>query len=979
MLVNRPIRGLIREAQGLAALGMVVLLAIGAPAHGHDRGVESSKGPTRPTGLPLSFLSRETPPPATAVTAEVAVTGFVFQDNDEDGVFDPEESGFGQVRVSNGVEVIETGADGSFALTVVRDDSRFVLLTVPRGFRATRGFFHRIGEGPDESTTFGLVPDAAADSDHFRFVHASDPHVNDEGTALEFGSALEEVAAFGDPAEFVIITGDLTNSGTLAQLGHVGGQLVNPPLPVHAGFGDHDANPDSLLVRNFEGIIGPTYYSFDRGPYHFVLHNDVYSASLDGSFRQLTWLANDIAAAAGQTVYVFTHFQPNRQEIDLYRSLGVDAVFSGHWHGNRMGVIEGILSVNTGTLRFAGIDRTSRGFRVIDLDAGSVHANLRTGGIAPRITIVDPPASVVPYGTVAIRASGYATSMLAPAARFRVEGPGGPIAGDLVPTGGWNFTGSFQMTAPASSTCELTVELLNGTEVMAVASRTVSLDNLLVPQGAAGAPWSGFRGDAGGTGAVAGDLLLPLNLKWARHVGGPTELASPVIADGRVFIAHGTLAEHGSPALVALSLATGAELWRHPTGAEVKGTPAVADDRVVVLTSVGEVQAVDAASGALLWSFNLGDPADRVDMTSPTVVQGTVYVGGAEMTAALDAATGAVLWQRDLGDDWLATIYSAPVCDDARVAYGLYSGLFVLDRASGAVLWSRAANEREAHRSPVLADGVLYAAGDTFGSQLLRAFDAATGSVLWEAPFPAGNSNSAPAMGQSVVLLGSGNGTLEAFARNDGHSLWSFAVGPPIASGRPYSNNVSTVTSSPLIAGSYAFFGADDGRFYAVQVADGISPWSADLGVPVRSSPAASGTYLLVATVDGTLYAFVSGEMTPAGMGEAPAPSAPARLMVGPAWPNPFNSAGTIPFVVPGSAAGSIPGAGMAAVGTRLQIVDVTGRKVRTLVEGPVAPGSHQVHWDGRDAAGRPVASGIYFLRLSAGEAEVSNRISVVR
>jgi hypothetical protein len=100
-------------------------------------------------------------------------------------------------------------------------------------------------------------------------------------------------------------------------------------------------------------------------------------------------------------------------------------------------------------------------------------------------------------------------------------------------------------------------------------------------------------------------------------------------------------------------------------------------------------------------------------------------------------------------------------------------------------------------------------------------------------------------------------------------------------------------------------------------------------------------------------------------------------LGVGPAWPNPFRSAGTIPFVVPGEK-GS-PGAGAPAVAARLQIVDVAGRTVRTLVEGPVAPGRHQAHWDGRDAAGRPVASGIYFLRLAAGKTEVSSRISVVR
>jgi outer membrane protein assembly factor BamB len=374
----------------------------------------------------------------------------------------------------------------------------------------------------------------------------------------------------------------------------------------------------------------------------------------------------------------------------------------------------------------------------------------------------------------------------------------------------------------------------------------------------------------------------------------------------------------------------------------------------------------------LLWSVQLGDPASRFDVTSPIIEDDIVYVGGAQVTAALDVATGAIIWQQDLGPDWLATIHSAPVCDGTRVAYGLYSGIFMLDRATGGVLWSRAANQRETYRSPALADGVLYSAGDTFGSHRLRAFDAATGDVLWSAPVPSGNSNSAPAVTDSVVLVGSANWTLDAFARSDGQALWSFFVGDPIASSRPYSNDIATVTSSPLIAGHYAYFGADDGQLYAVDIDHGTSPWSVDLGSPVRSSPAATGNYLLTVTADGTLFAFISGDLRPAGVGEGGAPGAGLRLAVGPASPNPFRPEGKIPFVVPGAGAGERKAA-------RLEIVDVLGRHVRTLVKGSMSPGRHEVRWDGRDGAGRNVASGVYFLRLEVGKATVADRISIVR
>ncbi|MCB9516745.1 MAG: T9SS type A sorting domain-containing protein [Candidatus Latescibacteria bacterium] len=87
------------------------------------------------------------------------------------------------------------------------------------------------------------------------------------------------------------------------------------------------------------------------------------------------------------------------------------------------------------------------------------------------------------------------------------------------------------------------------------------------------------------------------------------------------------------------------------------------------------------------------------------------------------------------------------------------------------------------------------------------------------------------------------------------------------------------------------------------------------------------------------------------------APSAGFAADLDPAWPNPFNPKTTLSF--------SLAHEGDA----RLSIHDVLGREVAVLVDGPRPAGSQQVSWDGRDAAGRPVSSGVYFARLvSAGE-----------
>jgi len=62
-----------------------------------------------------------------------------------------------------------------------------------------------------------------------------------------------------------------------------------------------------------------------------------------------------------------------------------------------------------------------------------------------------------------------------------------------------------------------------------------------------------------------------------------------------------------------------------------------------------------------------------------------------------------------------------------------------------------------------------------------------------------------------------------------------------------------------------------------------------------------------------------------------------------------------------------------------LRLYDPSGRLIRTLLQGRLGPGAHEAAWDGRDAAGRAVAAGSYYYRLSTGDAALTGRLAVVR
>ncbi len=99
----------------------------------------------------------------------------------------------------------------------------------------------------------------------------------------------------------------------------------------------------------------------------------------------------------------------------------------------------------------------------------------------------------------------------------------------------------------------------------------------------------------------------------------------------------------------------------------------------------------------------------------------------------------------------------------------------------------------------------------------------------------------------------------------------------------------------------------------------------------------------------------------------APPPVVPeAAALVG-NWPNPFNPQTTV-------------GVALAEAGTvRLQVLDARGRVVRTLADGHLPAGSHDLVWDGADLQGRPVPSGLYLARLTTARGTFTHKLTLAR
>jgi len=83
--------------------------------------------------------------------------------------------------------------------------------------------------------------------------------------------------------------------------------------------------------------------------------------------------------------------------------------------------------------------------------------------------------------------------------------------------------------------------------------------------------------------------------------------------------------------------------------------------------------------------------------------------------------------------------------------------------------------------------------------------------------------------------------------------------------------------------------------------------------------------------------------------------------------PNPFNPSTTITYYLPENCS------------VLLEIFDVSGRRLVTLISGSQEKGQYEVDWNGQDQNGNPVSSGTYFYRLKAGKEMISRKMVLLR
>jgi outer membrane protein assembly factor BamB len=213
--------------------------------------------------------------------------------------------------------------------------------------------------------------------------------------------------------------------------------------------------------------------------------------------------------------------------------------------------------------------------------------------------------------------------------------------------------------------------------------------------------WPGFRGPER-DGVVRG---VQIETDWSKTP--PVEIWRRPIGPGwSSFAVQGgliyTQEQRGNDEIVsAYKLLTGEPVWRHRDpvrfyesngGAGPRGTPAIHQGRVFAFGATGLLNALDARTGAVVWSRNVAKDTGRAIpewgfSSSPLIVDDEVIVAASGTLAGYDAATGQQRWTGPRQRGSYSSPHRVTINGVAQVLLLSASGAASVAPATGALLW----------------------------------------------------------------------------------------------------------------------------------------------------------------------------------------------------------------------------------------------------------------------------------------------------
>ena len=349
---------------------------------------------------------------------------------------------------------------------------------------------------------------------------------------------------------------------------------------------------------------------------------------------------------------------------------------------------------------------------------------------------------------------------------------------------------------------------------------------------------------------------------WTAQIAGSSNrmrLASaPVVGSGKLY------AEGTDGVIVAFDKNTGAKLWTRGDAdmtsdqapAEFGGGVSYEAGKVYATNGVGEVKAVNAETGEVLWKVKPAGPLRG----SPTIAFGQLFVMTQDnQLISLNINDGSLVWDES-GSNTQSGVFgvAAPSAGQGTIVAGYSSGELTAYRyENGRVLWSDAlartnisttvGSITDIDADPIIDSGRVYALGQ--GGRM-AAYELITGQRIWELNL-AGIST--PAIAGEWIFTLTDDARLLAISRSNGRVRW-------ITQLQGFKNEKKKegpiFWTGPVLAGGHLWVASSRGEMWKISAGEGSASLFADIGQPVSLPPLVADGMLYLLDDSGTIHAW---------------------------------------------------------------------------------------------------------------------------
>ena len=437
--------------------------------------------------------------------------------------------------------------------------------------------------------------------------------------------------------EFVVVTGDLTESGDRASIQAIKDELEKLNVPFYAASGNHETTWSESGVMDFSRVFGDSRFAFSHNGMYFIGFNSgpvIRMADGHVAPQDITWLKHnlDSVSKAGEApIFVFTHYPLRNGDVDnwyevtdVLRQHNVQCIMGGHYHRNLIFDCDGIADVlNRSNLRDEdGVN----GYSIISVTDSIRFNEKRVGEVAQQWLSL-------PFGKKVY----------------------GPSAEELRP--------NFAVNAEYPNVERVWHKALKG----GVYSTPVTDGKSL------------YIGDDVG-------VMYALDAKtgktrWTFDTGMRI-VGSPAVSEGVVVFGSANYTIYG------LHAKTGKELWHITTNQAVMGAATIHEGIAYIGGGDGRMFAIDIHTGKVSWSF---DQLTNYVLTRPLVYNDKLYFGCWDTHFyALNLTDGSLAWKwnNGKGNPKLSPASVWPVAANGKIFITAPDRYFTcLDAETGEQVW----------------------------------------------------------------------------------------------------------------------------------------------------------------------------------------------------------------------------------------------------------------------------------------------------